>query len=153
MNFPIPSTSNKDIEAFVSDHRPSREDAEKIQLARGCIVSDMSEPSRDCLEVAEHLYELARLLYQEKFEEFHKMLVTEFSLLDQKNIETHVAICEGNLNFISSLTIRIKAVQGILGYSHILANYYLGPTPYPSMIEVHNIFQELDLIEQIEGPA
>jgi len=128
IDFPIPAPSSKAIDAFVCNQKPSRE----------------------CLEVALHLYELARLLYQEKFPEFHKMLVTDFSLIDQKNIETHVAICEGDLNSVSTLTIRIKAVQGILGYSHILANYHLGPSPYPSMIEVHNIFQELDLIEQIE---
>ncbi len=98
------------------------------------------------LALAEVLYDLGRKLYEEEFEDFSLSLRSDISTFDLLEIKRHVALCGGDLDLISHPSIRLKSVQGILGYAHVLSGYYTGETPYPSMIEVHGIFQDLDFI-------
>jgi hypothetical protein len=103
-----------------------------------------------CVDMAERLYDLGRMLYQELFAEFKSALLTGFSSWDRSEIRRHVSLCGGDLDLINNQSIRLKSVQGILGYAHILSDYYTGETPYPSMVEVHGIFQDLDFIIHLE---
>lgn len=163
------------IDRFVEHHRPSRTNAKFIRFARACINKAekheplivpskkgkskksvsldnfrMKEASEDSLGLAELLYDLARVLYQEKFDEFEEAFLNNFSKDQQKEIQFHASKCSGSLTQLKNQTIRLKTVQGILGYAHELADYYLGDTPYPSLIEIHNIFQDLDFVDHIE---
>ncbi len=163
------------IDQFVSLNRPSRTNAKFIRFARACIDKAekhepviaksltkknkttisldqfrVKEPSLDHLEVGELLYDLARLLYQEKYEEFRVALAGNFSVSQQRDIKFHIRACAGSFEDLNNQVVRIKTVQGILGYAHELADYYMGDTPYPSIVEVHTIFQDLDFIEESE---
>ena len=163
------------IDLFVSQHRPSRSNAKFIRFARACIEkaekheplitpSKRSKPkksvsldnfrvkdtSQESLALAELLYDLARVLYQEKFDEFEDSFLGNFSSSQQKDIHFHISTCKGNLQNLDDQTVRLKSIQGILGYAHDLADYYMGKTPYPSIVEIHNIFQDLDFVTHIE---
>ncbi len=163
------------IDQFVKMHRPSRTNAKFIRFARACIdKAEKHEPvvivtkqgkskivvsldsfreketSQEKLDLAETLYDLARMLYQERFDDFEETLLNGFSLSQQKEIYFHVVSCNSNLSDLKNQTYRLKAVQGILGYAHDLADYYMGDTPYPSIVEIHNIFQDLDFITHTE---
>ena len=138
------------IDRFVKHHRPSRNNAKFLRFAKRCIakaekqervVAKKSgvalnafqyEASAESLALAESLYELAALVYQEK----------PFSIdgFDQKELAFHISVCKGDLNNPKK---RIESVQGILGYAHLLADYYMDHSPYPSKKEVRSIFQDL----------
>jgi hypothetical protein len=165
----------KKIDEFTKNHRPSRNNAKFIRFARACldkaergesvIISKkgvrpkksisiesfrLKEPSMEEFEVSELLYELASLLYKEKFDEFEIFLAETFSKEYQNDIKFHVGKCGGDLTKLSDKTLRMKTIQGILGFSHELVDYYLGETPYPTLVEIHNLFQDLDFIEESE---
>ena len=67
---------------------------------------------------------------------------------DQKEIRYHVSNCKGSLETLEDPALRLKTIQGILGYAHDLADYYMDTTPYPTLLEIHGIFQDLDFVEQ-----
>ncbi len=163
------------IDLFVKDHRPSRTNAKFIRFARACIEKAerhepvmvkskngrskktisldnfrLKEATPERLELAEALYELGRLFYQEKEEEFLSMFTNSFSPSEQKDILFHVSNSKGDIKNISDQTVRLRTIQGILGLAHTSADYYMGKTPYPSLIEIHNIYQDLDFIVHLE---
>ncbi len=164
------------IDLFVKQNRPSRNNAKFIRFAKACIdKAEKHEPvvvkaksgkpknsvsldsfrekeaTPESLELAELLYELARLLYTEKYDEFEANLLKDFSPNQQKEIHFHVSACKGNLRDLTNQTSRLKTIQGILGYAHDTADYYMDNTPYPTIIEVHNIFQDLDFVTHLEN--
>jgi hypothetical protein len=159
------------IDAFVRAHRPSRDDAKFIRFARACIdKAEKHEPllqkraskaisletarknvaGPESTEVAEALYELAGLLYQEKMTEFHTSL-SHFAPATQKEIHYHISVCKGHLDLLSKKEERLKVIQGILGYAHLLADYYMDNTPYPTIVEIHHLFQDLEMVHYLEG--
>lgn len=163
------------IDLFLNQHRPSRTNAKFIRFARACIEKAekhepvivrnkngkpkkvisldsfrVKEASTESLELAELLYDLARVLYQQKFDEFEESFLKNFSEHQQKEIHFHISSCDGNLQSLENPVIRLKAVQGILGYAHDLADYYMDNTPYPTIIEIHHIFQDLDFVTMAE---
>ena len=163
------------IDLFLQNHRPSKTNAKFIRFARACLAkAEKQEPiiskstqkrskntvsldnfrvkeaSLDSLELAEMLYDLARVLYEEKYDEFKDSLEGNFSPSQQKEIGFHISKCFGNLQSINDQVVRLKCIQGILGYAHVLSDYYMGDTPYPTIVEIHNIFQDLAFINQQE---
>ncbi len=159
------------IERFLERHRPSRNNAKFIRFAKACIekakkhepVLTSKSPKQVSLElarknvrgpvsveIAESLYELSSLLYQEKTEEFLSYFSQGFSLDTQKELHYHISVCSGHVNKLSKKEERMKVIQGILGYAHLLADYYMDNTPYPTIVEINRMFQELDLVNQQE---
>lgn len=163
------------IDTFLEHNRPSPNNAKFIRFARACIekaerhepvidptklrrnkkVVDLEyfkhkEPSKEAYELAEALYGLAGLLYQEKIKEFQDSLEKDFSKETRQEIRFHVHTCHGNLDKTSTLEERLAIIQGILGYAHDITDYYMDNTPYPAIIEIHNIFRDLAFIESQE---
>lgn len=156
---------------FCSKERLSVEDAKFIRFANICIqkaknreplvhplneqnvqkitqVSFLSkkEPTQNAYLLGEELYVCARFLYKDDIESFHKTL-NDFPLDIQKEVTFHVQICEGSLQNIESEEEKLSCIQGILGYAHQLTDYFMSHEPYPTFVEIHEIFQDLELIE------
>ena len=163
------------IDLFTKDHRPSRSNAKFIRFAKACVekaerhepvavkskngrskktlnLDDfrLKEATPERLDLAETLYELAILLYKEQYGEFLEMFSSSFSPSEQKEILFHVSNSKGDIKNLSDQTTRLRTIQGILGFAHLSADYYMGKTPYPSIIEVHSIFEDLDFISHLE---
>ena len=158
------------IHSLLKKNRPSRNNVKFIRFAIACIKkAKKQEPvmkkkpfsrtislesfykkeiSFDSLELAEWLYELAKLLYQKKENAFQKAFQT-CSENHQKEIVYHISLCGGTLLSLEEEKNRLCAVQGILGYAHILSDYYT-ETPYPSLEEIHDIFQDLHFVIETE---
>lgn len=163
------------IDLFTKKHRPSRSNAKFIRFARACVekaerhepvvvkskkgrskktlnLDDfrLKEATPERLDLAESLYELARLLYKEQYDEFLEMFSSSFSPSEQKDVLFHVSNSKGDIKNLSELGTRLRTIQGILGFAHTSADYYMGKTPYPSIIEIHSIFEDLDFISHLE---
>jgi|JI9StandDraft_1071089.scaffolds.fasta_scaffold02285_10 hypothetical protein len=160
------------IDLFLKSHRPSRNNAKFIRFARACIdkaerhealiqskrsskqvsleVSRKNVEGPESVELAESLYELASLLYQEKIDLFNTALANNFSCAAQKEIAYHASVCKGNLKALHKKEDRLKVIQAILGYAHLLADYYMDNTPYPTIVEIHHLFEELELVNHLE---
>ena len=108
-----------------------------------------NEASVESFSLAEVLYELAGYLYHEDME-LYKKTFNHFSDQEKQEIKYHVGACNGSLSKLDSLEDRLMVVQGILGYAHTLTDYYMDSSPYPSIVEVHKTFEELDFITHLE---
>lgn len=164
------------MEDFLQTHRPSRTNSKFIRFARACIAkAEKKEPvmirgrdgklrkvisiesfksrevTLEMFDLAENLYALASLLYAEKLDEFCANLASRFSEETQKEVIYHVSMTGGDLDQLSDKELRLRTVQGILGYAHDITDYYTDDSPYPPMREVHKIFRDVELISQSEG--
>lgn len=152
------------IEAFLKDHRPSQTNAKFIRFAKACLAkAEKGEPvivkkrvslesyqrpevTPESYELAEQLYELAGLLYQGEIEEF----LTKFASFSSEDLKFHIQNCGADLANLEKRSSQLHAIQGILGYAHLLTDYYTDTTPYPTLIEIHNTFEDLDFVKHLE---
>lgn len=161
------------IDALLQNQRPSRNNAKFIRFAHACIdKAEKHEPvisnkkrsknvlkmssledmdtSIDSFDLAESLYSLAGLLYREDLDGFAKSLSRDFSDSSLKEIRFHVGECQGDISKTERHEDRIRIIQGILGYAHKVSDYYMDSSPYPSLIEIHRIFDDLELVTYLE---
>lgn len=161
------------IDDFVKQNRPSRNNAKFIRFARKLLdKAERHEPvivkqerrenvvtldhyrTKDVTlksyELAEALYELARLLYVEETAKFESSFKEDFSESVQKELSYHVSMCGGQMKEYCEESARLLIVQGILGYAHELTDYYLDNTPYPNIEEIHLTFEDLSDVNHIE---
>lgn len=159
------------IDDFLRDQRPSHtnakflrfakmliEKAEKKEMVLGQVQKNIislehfQKPvvTQESYGIAEKLYELASLLYQENLEDFEKGVAENFTGETRKELEFHASQCEGNFNDLSDRKIQLRTIQGLLGYAHLLTDYYMDVTPYPTLVEIHEIFQDEELIQHLE---
>ena len=163
------------MESFLMVHRPSKNNSKFIRFANACIAkAERREPvmirgkdgrlkkvisidtfkskevTLDMFDLAESLYGLASLAYHNKIKEFKTTLTNSFSEETRKEIIYHVSMVEGSLEKMESKHDRIRVVQGILGYSHDLTDYYMDESPYPSIVEIHQVFKDLEFLSHTE---
>lgn len=161
------------IDALLKEERPSRNNAKFIRFAQACIqkaenhepvisnkgksknilklsLFENRETSMDSFDLAEALYSLASFLYYEDLEAFSQSLARDFSDASLMEMRFHVGECHGNLSLIDTHEDRMRAIQGILGYAHKVSDYYMDSSPYPSLIEIHKTFEDLDLVNYLE---
>ncbi len=159
------------MEDFLENHRPSRTNSKFLRFARACIAkAEKKEPvlirgkdgrlrkvisiesfkskevTLDMFDLAENLYALASLLYHENYDDFCATLASRFSEETQKEVLYHVSMTNGDLDNLTDKELRLRTVQGILGYAHDLTDYYTDDSPYPPITEVHKVFRDLDLV-------
>jgi hypothetical protein len=153
------------IQTYVEETRPSRTNMKFLRFAEKLlekaakhepvlIKSNKKEniikfkenvPAEISLEdfaLAESLYELAAILYQESEDAFNSSLENNFSESNRKEISFHISICNGFLGKLKTKEDKNKVIQGILGYAHTLTDYYAAVTPYPSLDEIDGMFSE-----------
>lgn len=166
-------TLRSKIDSLLQNQRPSHNNAKFIRFAHACIdKAEKHEPvisnktksktilkmaslenrdaSIDSFDLAESLYSLAGLLYREDLDNFKKSLSRDFSDSSLKEIRFHIGECQGNISKIEKHEDRIRVIQGILGYAHKVSDYYMNSSPYPSLIEIHRIFDDLELVTYLE---
>lgn len=162
------------IDRFLDQHRLSREHTLSIRRAlklielaqtkkrplirssriKGKIVP--LEPhrchkvTRESYEVAESLYELAGLVYENKTEKFLVTLSNEFSPDMQREIIFHIGQCDGSLKKLSSKEHQYAVIRGIIWLAHLLCDHHTG-TPCPSVEEVRQMFEELAKLKSEEN--
>lgn len=159
------------IESFVSTERLSIEDAKFIRFANICIHKaknreplvhplnaqnvqkitqlcflSQKEPTQNSYLLGEELYASAHSLYKDDYEAFYKS-INDLSPDVYNEIIFHIEKCEGSIENISTEENKLSCIQGILGYAHHITDYYLSHEPYPTFVEIHKIFQDLELIE------
>jgi hypothetical protein len=162
------------IDAFLEVHRPSKNNAKFLRFAKACIEkAERQEPvlvSKNVstqnvvslknyqkeettvasFELAENLYCTATFLYRDQTNEFIESLSNNFSDTTLMELRFHVQECGGDLQKLSTHEDRMHIIQGVLGYAHKVTDYYTDSTPYPSLVEIHHIFDDLDLVNQAE---
>ena len=162
------------IDALLETHRPSQNNAKFLRFAKACIEkAERQEPvlvpkskteqsvvslkhyqkeetSVASFELAELLYALGASLYREEIDAFTHSLSNDFSDATLMEIRFHVHECGGDIKKIETHTERMHVIQGILGYAHKITDYYTNSTPYPSLMEIHHTFDDLELVTQEE---
>lgn len=168
------------MDDFLESHRPSRTNSKFLRFARACIAkAEKKEPvlirgqdgklrkvisiesfkskevTVDMFDLGEELYALAALLYNEEFDKFCAMLAAHFSSDTQKEISFHVSMTQGDLDNLTDKSLRMRTIQGILGYAHDLTDYYTDDSPYPTLRDIHKIFRDLEMLslEEEQGPS
>lgn len=160
----------KRLDKIANNYRPTKTNAKFIQFARACLLKaekhepvllktkgggtrkiislerNLKETTLEDLDLAERLYEIARALYKNNDEEFLTSL-RACSFEEMQEIIYHVSLMEGDLKKWKTKGDRLKIIQGLIGFAHILADYYLGESPYPSKQEIKALFTDLDFIE------
>jgi len=129
--------------ALAKNRLPTKKNKKVIPIDQ--FFSTKNNKEREDVELWEFLYETALLLYQKKYAQFQCSYNT-LSEEQKKDIAHHIAICQGSLDIKEmkkNTQNRLKSIQGILGYIHKNADYYIGTTPYPTMKEIRSIFQDL----------
>ncbi len=163
------------IDSFLQTHRPSKTNSKFLRFAKACLAkAEKREPvlirgkdgrlkkvisidsfkskevTLEMFDLAESLYSLAQFLYYEQVEEFHTLMKESFPEETTKEIRFHLSMTGGALDRIESKEQRLRIVQGILGYAHELTDYYMDESPYPSIVEIHRIFKDLDFLNHTE---
>ncbi len=163
------------IDDFIQSHRPSKTNSKFLRFARACLAkAEKREPvlirgkngrlkkvisiesfkskevTLEMFDLAEALYALAQLLYNEQMDEFQDSLKNSFSEETRKEIVFHLSMTRGCLDEVQSKEQRLRTIQGILGYAHELTDYYMDESPYPTIVEIHRIFKDLDLLNHTE---
>lgn len=151
------------IDSFIEFARPSKNNMKFLRFAKRLLLkAEKHEPvilkeekqtntitlsegskgevSLDDFALAENLYELGALLYNEKIDEFNQRMKNTLSSASQKELFFHVHNCNGNLNDLSDESNRLKAIQGLLGFAHTVTDYYASETPYPSQKDFPELF-------------
>jgi len=168
-------TLKENIELFLKGHRPSQNNAKFIRFALACIDKALRQETvvhnagkkndnlislshygkakvtPESFVLAEFLYELSAILYSEKIEEFQKKFNSELSEGHKKELNFHIKTCKGDINKLKSRSEQIFIIQGLLGYAHILTDYFMDDTPYPTIVEIHNIFQDVDFVNHLDN--
>lgn len=153
------------MQRYLNNNRPSYTNAKFIRFAKACIIKAQSKqpllqknkkenkvesisshtPQRDVdIKLAENLYILATLLYQNKYKKALASFAL-FSIEERKEITFHIRECQGFLLLPeNALKDQNNTISGILGYAHITADYILGTSPYPTKDEIHSLFTEME---------
>ena len=162
------------IESFVELHRPSKNNAKFLRFAKACIEKaerqepvlvpknegenhlislkhyQKEEPSIASFDLAEILYSTASFLYREEIDSFTESLSHNFSDATLMEVRFHVHECGGDLKNLKTHPDRMRVIQGMLGYAHKITDYYMDSTPYPSLVEIHHTFDDLELVTEAE---
>ncbi len=161
------------IVAFLKNYRPSQIDSKFIRFARVCInkaekgeaviversggkiklivsLQDFfknKEVTKESYEIAELLYELSMEVHYNNISNFKK-LIENFSKDTINEIKHHVKICGGDIDKVNTAANRTLIMQGILGYAHLLVDYYMDKTPYPTVPEIEEICSDVNFINR-----
>lgn len=160
-----------EIEKFLQNHRPSQNNAKFLRFAHLCLNKAMKKETvikkrgqnlislshfqkvvvtPESFEFAEFLYELSSLLYQERIEDFQNKFELEISDQHKKELLFHITNCGGDLSSLAKRSSQLFVIQGILGYAHLLTDYFMDTTPYPTLVEIHTTFQDVDFVTHME---
>ena len=163
------------IDSFLEMHRPSKTNSKFLRFARACLAkAEKREPvvirgtngrlkkmisiesfqskevTLEMFDLAEALYQLAGFLYHHQLEDFDKMLKHSFCEASLRELRFHLSMTGASLEHLNTKKGRFFAIQGILGYAHEITDYYMDDSPYPTIVEIHRIFKDLDFINHLE---